>query len=85
MTIQPEFTVLVSPACLACAGAHAVTELFAQQVGASMRVIDVNEASDSLPSGFIGTPMVYLGDTLVSVGTPTRAQLEDAYAREERR
>lgn len=79
------FTVLVSPACPACAGARAITEYVAEHVGAAVHVVDVTTVTGPLPDGYVGTPMVYVADTVVSYGTPTAGELVTAYRREAHR
>lgn len=78
MRERPLFTVVMAPACLSCAGALEVTERVGRELGVVVRVIEVDDPRWSPPSGFVGTPMVFLADSVVSYGTPTPEQLHAA-------
>jgi len=71
--------VLVSVSCAGCAQALALAHRFGQErPDVVVDVIDVDHSSWRPKPGFAGTPMFYLGDTVVSYGNPTLAQLHAA-------
>lgn len=71
-----QVTVLVSASCAGCAQASALAlQLTAERPDLKVVVIDVNEPNWQPPMFYSGTPMFYLGDTVISYGNPTMAQL----------
>ncbi len=71
-----QVTVLVSASCAACAQASALArQLTVERPDVEVAVIDVNTPDWQPPMFYSGTPMFYLGDTVISYGNPTMAQL----------
>jgi hypothetical protein len=71
--------VVVSVSCAGCAQALALAERFGQErPDVVVGVVNVDQASWAPRPGFAGTPMFYLGNTVVSYGNPTLAQLHAA-------
>jgi hypothetical protein len=79
MTGQIRLEVLVSVSCAGCARALALAQRFAlDRPDVLVDVVDVDEPGWRPHPGFAGTPMFYLGDTVVSYGNPELAQLHAA-------
>lgn len=77
-----ELTVLVAPGCPGCAQARALAADFVRQrPDVRVRVVDIAAQGPDwpLPRGFAGTPMFYVGDTVLSYGNPTARQLRRAF------
>ncbi len=74
--MTPSVRVLVSASCAGCAQALALArDLARERPGLQVQVVDVGDPAWSPPPGFSGTPMFYLGDSVISYGNPTLAQL----------
>lgn len=79
MTSEVRLEVLVSVSCAGCAQALALARRFHEErPDVTVDIVDVDQHHWSPKPGFAGTPMFYLGDTVVSYGNPTLAQLHAA-------
>lgn len=79
MTDAIRLEVLVSVSCAGCAQALALVRRFRQErPDVVIDVIDVNQRHWTPKPGFAGTPMFYCGDTVISYGNPSLAQLHAA-------
>lgn len=80
MTEQRALLVLVSGACRACCVAREVACAFAQErPDVHVAVQDVDVPGWRAPEHFVGTPMYYRDDRVLSFGNPTREQLHAAF------
>ncbi len=76
-------TVLVSASCPTCGQAlQLARQLAAERPDVRVRVEDVDAPHWQAPASFAGTPMFLRGDTVVSYGNPTLAELHRALPRE---
>ena len=81
MISELRLEVLVSASCAACVQALALARRCQREYPeVIVEVVDVDQNRWDPKPGFAGTPMFYLGDTLVSYGNPTWAQLQAAVA-----
>lgn len=75
--------VLVSVSCAGCAQALALAGRVARRYPrVEVEIVNVDRAGWSPPRDFAGTPMFYLGDTVLSYGNPTWEQLDAALSGE---
>jgi hypothetical protein len=72
----PALLICVAPGCAGCDTAVAMAAAVRQvRPHREVVVIDLADGPASLPSGVIGTPTYLLDDEVVSLGTPTLAEL----------
>jgi hypothetical protein len=80
MTEQRALLVLVSGACRTCRIAYDMARAFARErPDVQVAVQDVDAPGWRAPQHFIGTPMYYVNDRVLSFGNPTREQLYAAF------
>jgi len=77
---QSSLSVLVSAACTGCVQALALaTEFQRLRPDVPLEIVDVDAPGWQPPPGFAGTPMFYVGDTLMSYGNPELSALLAAF------